>query len=126
MSSCGSCGAPLRRQIRVGDEGTAFVFTLVDLSEIDCDSPSYCDPPVLDVSDPGATFEVLFSKPDGTVETVAGSLVTDGTDGQIQCYAGPGLLNAAGQWKRQARVTMGGDVWSSSIVCFEVHANLDT
>jgi hypothetical protein len=55
-----------------------------------------------------ATRELVFVKPDGTTETEAASLVTDGTDGQIQFITTAGFLDVRGRWYVYAHVVWPG------------------
>lgn len=97
-------------EIHVGDIGTEWRVTLTD------------DGTVVDIS--AASIIFIFKKPSGTTVNKTGSLYTDGTDG-IATYVGESdLLDAAGEWKYQLKVTIGSNVFYSDISCFTVYGNL--
>lgn len=73
----------------------------------------------------GATVQMLFQKPDGTQVTVAGSIVSPATDGEVQYTpSAASFLDLAGQWSVQGFVTIGSTVIPTSFRSFTVAANL--
>lgn len=101
------------REIHVGDIGTSFELTVYD------------DDAVVDIST-ALDLKVLFLKPDGTVLTKSGVVLTDGTDGVVQYVSVDGDLDTAGRWEVQARVQLSTGTWSSDTHKFKVYANLDS
>lgn len=98
--------------VRVGDVGTAFRATVKDQDES-----------VVDLS-AATLLELIFRKPSQEVVTKTASLYTDGSDGKMQYVTVTGDLDLPGLWRVQARVTVGGASWSTSIETFRVHKNL--
>lgn len=103
----------MTQEIHVFDIGTSFELTV------------YEDETVVNISS-ATTLEVLFQKPDGTVDTKTGVFLTDGTDGTVQYVTVSNDLNQTGTWKVQARVEFPTGTWSSDIQKFKVYANLDS
>ena len=66
---------------------------------------------------------IIFTKPDFTVVTNTGFLVTDGTDGRIFHTAASGDLDQDGYWKIQARVVFPTGSWYTDKSIFIVHPN---
>jgi len=118
------CAKKLEPQIHIGDVDTSFVFEVKDLTGIDCDDPTICDPPALDLT--GATAEMFFKKPDDSVVTVTATVLSPATDGKIEYRTVSGFLDQAGTWRRQGRVSIPPGSWSTGEICFEVFKNLDT
>ena len=100
------------REIRKGDIGTVFEYTIYDGSTI------------VDVSTTSSKL-LKFFKPDKSIVSKTASFVTDGTDGKIKYTTVSGDLDQAGPWKVQAVLTFsGGEVWSSDIDKVTIHPNL--
>jgi len=98
-------------EIHVNDIGTRFLVTIKD------------DGTVVDVS--GATLlQIIFRKPSDTVMTKTGTLMTDGTDGQIYYDAILGDLDEVGNYKIQGKVTITSGTFYTDIQTFKVHCNL--
>lgn len=99
-------------EIHQNDVGTIFLVTIKDENDA-----------VVDVST-AITKNLIFKKPDGTIETRAASFVTDGTDGQIKYITVSGDLDTHGAWSLQAFVDFGSTEWYSDISKFKVYPNL--
>lgn len=97
-------------EIHVGDVGTVLTTTIKDGSSI------------IDIS--GATLTFYFKKPNNTVVSKAGVLVSDGSDGQVKYTTESGFLDVAGTWYFQARVLDGDNSWKSDVAQFKVYTNL--
>ena len=97
--------------VRLNDIGTAFRATIRDE-----------DDAVVNVS--GGTFTMRFRKPDGTTVDKTATLVTDGSDGQIQYVSQSGDINQAGEWRVQGVVTLTTNTWRTAHKRFNVGANL--
>jgi len=99
-------------EIHVGDIGTAFEVTVKDQDDV-----------VVDLSSATAK-EILLQKPDKTVLTKTASFKTDGEDGVIQYALAAGDIDANGLWSLQAHVVLPAGEWWSSVVIFDVVANV--
>ena len=100
-------------EIHIGDIGTRFLFTIQD-----CDST---DP--VDVST-ASSVEIVFKKPNGTNLVVAGTFLTDGTDGKVYYDTANGDIDQIGYWKVQGKVNFPTGLFYSDIHKFQVFANL--
>jgi hypothetical protein len=99
-------------EIHLNDIGVQFLVTLKDCDEI------------VDISS-ATTKNFLFLKPSGELLTKAGSLETDGTDGQLYYISASGDLNEVGTWKMQCNIIIGTFNWHSDVISFKVHRNID-
>jgi hypothetical protein len=98
--------------IHVGDIGTIFRLTIMDGTS------------VVDISG-ATTMEIIFKKPSASVVTETASFTTDGTDGQMEWATGVvGDLDEAGSWEWQGRIVMPSWEGKTSILTFDVVANL--
>lgn len=99
-------------EIHVGDIGTELRATIYDGDTI------------VDLS---SSTELLFflKKPDGTISQLIADLYTDGTDGIIRYIVVDGDFDQVGQYKLQARVSVDGGTYNSSIASFKVHHNVE-
>lgn len=102
-------------EIHVGDVGTIFNLTIKDRQKNGTKT-------TLDVS--GTTTQIVLKIPGGSKLVKSASFVTDGTDGQIQYTTVSGDITVPGNWKIQAIVTSGTNVWNSEIKSFKVNRNL--
>jgi hypothetical protein len=101
----------------VGDVGTVIRLRVTELP------PGATVPAAVDLSAAtGLQFVLLSPKKRRLV--VASVLSGDGTDGKLQYVTHAGDLDAAGQWKVQAKFSVGGSSWSTDVVAFKVSANL--
>ncbi len=100
-------------EIHLGNIGTVFRFEILNQDDV-----------IVDLSS-ASTIEIRFRKPDRlTVLVRTASLVTDGTDGQIQYVTVAGDLDVPGPWTRQARVVIpAGEFWTETIN-FDVKDNI--
>lgn len=101
-----------RGEIRVGDNGTKHLITVKDQ-----------DKAVVDMSE-ATTITIYYKKPDGTVISKTGTLVTDGTDGKIQVFLLDSDLTDEGHYKWQGYFIFPLGSWKSDIHDLEIHANL--
>lgn len=100
------------QEIHVDDVGTIFRITLMDGS-----SP-------VDLT--GATAKsIIFEKPDKTSVSKDADFYTDGADGIIEYTIETDDLDMAGSWRIQAQVTLTSGTWSSDILGFVVHENIE-
>jgi hypothetical protein len=97
-------------QIHALDYGTELRITVKD------------DGVVVDISAATAT-DFLIRKPDGSLLTVAADFYTDGTDGVLTYTTVEGDTDAAGLYKFQAKITLGG-VFYTSLATFKVNCNV--
>lgn len=73
----------------------------------------------------GTTLEYMAKKPGGNGPiTMAASFVTDGTDGQLRHVVTSGEIDTIGIWQIQTHVVMPSAELYSSILFFEVKANV--
>lgn len=100
-------------EIHEGDVGTAFKITVKDEDDV-----------VIDIS--SATLkQIWFQKADGSVSTKTATLVTDGTDGQMQYITVDDDLDQTGKWKIQGYIEIGSSRKVHTDVSeFKVWANL--
>lgn len=84
-------------KIHVGDVGTPLVITVVDVGNTSAITPT-------DIS-AVTTILIYLTKPDGTVLTMTGVFVTDGTDGKIKYVTQAGDIDSAGVWEIEAWVS---------------------
>ena len=103
-------------ELHLNDVGTSIRITVND-----CDANGNQSP--LDVST-ASTLEISFKKPCGDSETKTASLVTDGTDGQIEYITTSGDLDETGPWKLQVRVVNVNGDWRSNVGSFTVYENI--
>jgi len=99
-------------EIHVGDVGTAFRFVVKDEQGA-----------VMDLS-AASVLKIFFDKPSSAVLEKTATLVTDGTDGQIQYVTRAGDLSEPGTWKYQGYIVVPSGVWWTDIHKFKVYANL--
>lgn len=71
------------------------------------------------------TRQFIFRKPDGTTVTKSATFATDGADGVLQYTVENGLIDSAGIWHVQARISKAGSALTSESVPFTVTARLD-
>ena len=98
-------------EIHVNDIGTRFLVTIKD------------DGVIVDIS-AASSVTMMFKKPDDEVVNKAGTLYTDGTDGQVYYDTLVGDLDEAGQYKLQAKVVLAAGTYYTDIYSFQVHCNL--
>ena len=98
-------------EIHVGDIGTQLIMTVKDDGEI------------VDIS-PASNLTVILKKPDGKNYTKSGTILTDGTDGNMYYTSVNGDFNAAGNYKIQGIVTLPNGTFYTSISTFKVFCNL--
>lgn len=98
-------------EIHVNDVGTQLVVTVLD------------DGAVVDISTATEIY-ILLRKPDGVTYTKTASLYSDGTDGKMEYTTEADDLNAAGNYKIQGKVVLGGGTYFTSLGTFKVHCNL--
>ena len=98
--------------IYLNDWGTVFEVTLVD--ELAA---------AVDVST-ATTQEIVFRKPDGTVETKTSTFTNTGTDGKIEYTTVAGDLDVAGRWTIQGHVILPTGDFRSAIGEFHVRENV--
>ena len=102
----------------VGDIGTDLRFKILD------ESYGAQAGAVVDVSS-ATTIQIKFRKPGGSVVTVTGALVTDGTDGLVKyTTTAATFLDEAGGWSAQVRVALGSGDWHTAHGKFFVESNL--
>lgn len=70
------------------------------------------------------TKDFIFRKPSGTLTTVSGIFVTDGSDGKLYYTFATNDLSEVGTYAAQCRLIMGTKKLRSSIVNFRVFDNL--
>lgn len=80
---------------RLGDYGQTIRRTILDQDNM-----------VQDVSG-ASTKSLLLADPSGNVSTLALSFTTDGTDGQVEYVIATGVLDEAGTWTMQLKLTDG-------------------
>jgi DUF4097 and DUF4098 domain-containing protein YvlB len=100
-------------EIHIGDVGTKFLFTVQDCDDVN----------PLDVST-ASSIEIMFKKPDGSLLTVVGTFLTDGTDGKVYYDTVSGDIDQIGYWKVQGKVTFPTGLFYSDIHKFQVYSNL--
>lgn len=98
-------------EIHAGDIGTQLFFTVKE------------DGQAVDISAASSTI-LEITKPDTSILEKSVSFFTDGTDGKLVYVIESGDLNIAGTYRVQAKITLGGGSFSSSIATFKVHCNL--
>lgn len=98
-------------QVRVGDIGTTFQFTIKDGAD------------VVNISS-ATTKQIFFTKPDGSVLTKSATFLTDGSDGIMYYTAIAGDLDTCGIWQAQGYLVFPGSSYKTSIIKFTVHRNL--
>jgi hypothetical protein len=72
------------------------------------------------------TRQFIFKSPGGTKTTKTATFDTDGTDGVLKYTVEDGLINEAGNWNVQARISKTGVVLTSAPLRFNVANRLDT
>ncbi len=65
-----------------------------------------------------ATLSLVIKKQDGVDFSRVPSLTTDGTDGQLEYNMSPSELDLIGNWHIQVIITIGANIYPSSIVKF--------
>lgn len=105
-----------KNPIFVGDIGTIFILEIVeDVDGVDT---------AVDVS--GATTkQIIFKKPDKTIDTQTAAFTTDGTNGKIQYASQASDIDATGQWAIQGKVVLSGGTFFSSIIGFRALNKLE-
>jgi hypothetical protein len=99
--------------VQLSDIGTVFEITLKDAAGA-----------VVDISG-AVTKQLIFRKPDGTKLTKDASYKTGGgIDGVLTYMATTNDIDAAGDWRIQAKVVLVSGTWYSSVGFFTVEANL--
>ena len=98
-------------EIHIGDIGTRFIVTVRD-------GEAVCP---LELA---TTLQIIFKRPDKQLLTKTATLVTDGSDGQIQYTTIAGDLSQAGAWSFQARIVSPAGEWHSDIQPFTIYPNL--
>ena len=102
----------MSEQIHMGDVGTSFDITVYEGGELKDLSTAH-------------QVTLKFRKPDNSVVSKSGTLVTDGTDGQVRYITEVDFLDSRGQWDLQVVVNYPGEpIWHSNIVHFHVHPNI--
>lgn len=99
-------------RIHDGDVGTVFTVTMKDEDGVVVDISSF------------TTRQLLYRKPDGTVDTQTAAFVTDGTDGKITYTTAAGDIDLPGNWRIQPKLTKAGGVLYGSAGDFEVYGVL--
>lgn len=103
--------------ICVGDVGTLIRITVKDkITDVVQDLSTVTD------------IELKFKKPDGTIITTEGQLLTDGEDGKIYYLVEEGgdlVFDIPGRYRVQARITTSSGEFGTDIQAFKVHPNLD-
>lgn len=84
---------------------------------------SNCDGVAIDIST-ATTKKWLFQKPDGSLLTVDGDFLTDGTDGILVYRTTPFDLDQSGTWRYQIHVIFNSNEQYTDITKFKVFANL--
>lgn len=102
----------MTEEIHKGDIDTKFLVTVQD------------NEAAIDISS-ASTKEIVFKKPDGTIDTHAATFENTGTDGQIYYKTVSGDLDAEGTWTLQAKIIMGDGTWHSSVKTFSVYETLE-
>lgn len=103
----------MKKEIRVGDEGTVFELTI------------YGDDGVEDIS-LATVKNIIFRPPSGTPIVKPGAFTTDGTDGKLQYTAEAGFLTEEGILRAQAQIELVAGKWKSTIYKrWEVFPNLN-
>lgn len=98
-------------ELRVGNVGSLIRLTIVDQ-----------DGAPVDVS--SATLVLYLRSPKARLLTKTPSLTSGGTDGRIQYATLAGDLDVPGNWQAQAKVTISGSTWFSTLTSLPVSANL--
>jgi hypothetical protein len=81
------------------------------------------DGDVIDLS-AASELQAFLQKPDGTVSTMAGSLVTDGTDGLFSVVATDGLLATVGDYTLEPVITFANGQWAGTPRHFRVAVSI--
>ena len=97
-------------EIHVNDIGTRFIINLQNNGQ------------ALDVS--SSTRMLSIKKPDNSVITGSGTLMTDGLDGKIYYDSKSGDLNQAGYYKLQVTLGLTSGSYNSNIYTFQVLNNI--
>lgn len=100
------------KHIMVDTIGLDFIITILE----NCED-------IIDIST-ATSIDIYLTKPDGTLISKTGTLVTDGTDGKVKYTTVSGDLDQVGTWKIQAIINISSNVYPSSIYTFKVYANL--
>lgn len=98
-------------EIRVGDVGTVFEFTVKE------------EGVVKDVS-AASVKNIIFLRPDGSVLIRPLSFTTNGADGKVRYMTVAGDLSEAGDWHAQGQLTLPGGSWKTTQTPFHVHPNI--
>jgi len=100
-------------ELHVNDEGTMFIFTVVEDGE------------PLDISS-ATTKDIILARKDKSYFTVDGSFLTSGSDGKLYYITEDDpAIDMKGDWKAQLYLEMPGGKWHTSIAQFSVGENLD-
>ena len=99
-------------EIRVGDVGTTFIFTVKDQNDA-----------IVDISS-ASNLDMIFRKPDGSAVVKDAVLTGDGTDGKMEYVTVADDLNIPKEWQRQGLVVIGIYTWKTDIIKFMVYDNL--
>ena len=100
--------------IHVGDIGTTFMVTIVEIDGIT---------PVPITS--ATVKKILFKKPDGTKFSKDANLVTDGDDGKMEYVSISGDIDIPGKWAMQGYIEIPGGKFYSRKSSFYVESNLN-
>lgn len=100
-------------ELQVGDVNVPIRLTVVDSAGTAVDLSGY------------STLEILLDDPDGNTSTLTASFTTDGTDGKIEAATTSGLIDEAGTWFVQAKVSDGTTTIRSRVAQIQVYDNLD-
>jgi hypothetical protein len=105
-------------QIRIGDEKTRITATIVDEGTGDAVNVSTA-----------TTKQLIFRRPDQSIETKSASFTTDGSDGKIYYLAEEDFFDQVGVWTFQGYVALGASgvngKWKTEFETFTVYPNLN-
>jgi len=96
--------------IRVGDIGTQFLFTVRNSS----------DSSLINISN-YSNRTVTFIKPNGDQITVSGTLYTDGTDGKLFYNSVSGNIDQIGFWRARVTLSSSGNLFNTDYYRFTVN-----
>lgn len=99
-------------EVRVGDAGTQFTFTVQESST------------AVDISAATLTGILLLKKPSGTTTTLTASFVTAGTDGAIIYTSTAADFEETGTHRFQIKIDDGTNSWHTDLFKFNVESNL--
>jgi len=95
----------------VGDIGTPIEFEARE------------DGAAIDIST-ATSMDITIKRPDGTILSVSGAFVTDGTDGKLDYTTVSGDLSVSGEYCAQVKLTLPAGTWNSDVDHFDVAGNL--